>query len=157
MNDVEDMGKYVIVTLRQTENLTTRRFTITDDGCSFQPCTFYRKYVNLWPPRTEHLRFFLTYRHGTDRNTFPLMLDIILLVLVKGTRALYRSLFSPNWGHYGCGCGWKYSITKTCRGWKSREIAMSYVDDSINNKIEMSKKLFPGKESTNATILYYWK
>ncbi|KAJ8912681.1 hypothetical protein NQ315_011041 [Exocentrus adspersus] len=64
MNDVEDMGKYGIVTLRQTENLTTRRFIITDDGCSFQPCTFYRKYVNLWPPRTEHLRFFLTYRHG---------------------------------------------------------------------------------------------
>ncbi|KAJ8914695.1 hypothetical protein NQ315_017394 [Exocentrus adspersus] len=42
MNDVEDMGKYVIVTLRQTK--TTRRFTITDDGCSFQPCTFYRKH-----------------------------------------------------------------------------------------------------------------
>ncbi|KAJ8913409.1 hypothetical protein NQ315_008802 [Exocentrus adspersus] len=57
MNDVEDMGKYVIVTLRQTKNLTIRRFTITDDGCSFQPCTFYRKY-NRTPT------IFLTYRHG---------------------------------------------------------------------------------------------
>ncbi|KAB0805072.1 hypothetical protein PPYR_02042 [Photinus pyralis] len=32
LNDVEDLEKYIVVTLRETKNLTTRRFTITDDG-----------------------------------------------------------------------------------------------------------------------------
>jgi hypothetical protein len=34
VKDVEDVEKYIIVTLRNTKNLTTRRFTITDEGCS---------------------------------------------------------------------------------------------------------------------------
>jgi integrase len=33
VKDVEDVEKYIIVTLRNTKNLT-RRFTITDEGCS---------------------------------------------------------------------------------------------------------------------------
>jgi integrase len=35
VKDVEDVEKYIIVTLRNTKNLTTRTFTITDEGCSF--------------------------------------------------------------------------------------------------------------------------
>ncbi|KAJ8913120.1 hypothetical protein NQ315_006038 [Exocentrus adspersus] len=92
MNDVEDMGKYVIVTLRQTKNLTTRRFTIPDDGCSFQPCTFYRKYE---PERYTG--------HCFRRTGATLVVD----------------------------AGGDILSLKRAGGWKSSEIAMSYVDDSI--------------------------
>jgi integrase len=64
VKDVENVEKYIIVTLRNTKNLTTRRFTITDEGCSFQPCVLYRKYAALRPRQADQLRFFLTYRNG---------------------------------------------------------------------------------------------
>ncbi|KAB0801733.1 hypothetical protein PPYR_03919 [Photinus pyralis] len=64
LNDVEDLEKYIVVTLRETKNLTTMRFTITDDGCSFKPCVIYRKYAALRPHRSKDLRLFLTYRNG---------------------------------------------------------------------------------------------
>jgi integrase len=64
VKDVEDVEKYIIVTLRNTKNLTTRRFTITNEGCSFQPCVLYRKYAALRPRQADQLRFFLTYRNG---------------------------------------------------------------------------------------------
>ncbi|KAJ8915318.1 hypothetical protein NQ315_014826 [Exocentrus adspersus] len=159
MNDVEDMGKYVIVTLRQTKNLTTRRFTITDDGCSFQPCTFYRKYVNLRPPRTEHLRFFLTCRHGkcislnAGHHTIGAVPKQIDKFLGLKEPELYTGRFRRTGATIVVDAGGDILSLKRAGGWKSSEIAMSYVDDSINNKIEMSKKLFPGKESTNATPL----
>nr|XP_015840357.1 PREDICTED: uncharacterized protein LOC107399165 [Tribolium castaneum] len=63
-NDLEDTGKYIIVTLRNTKNFTTRRFTITDEECRFQPCVLYRKYASLRPTQAESLRLFLTYRGG---------------------------------------------------------------------------------------------
>ncbi|KAJ8911188.1 hypothetical protein NQ315_006033 [Exocentrus adspersus] len=162
INDVEDMGKYVIVTLRQTKNLTTRRFTITDDGCSFQPCTFYRKYVNLWPPRTEHLRFFLTYRYGkcislnAGHHTIGAVPKQIAKFLGLNEPELYTThCFRRTGATMVVDAGGDVLSLKRAEGWKSSEIAMSYVDDSINNKIEMSKKLFPGKESTNATPLSF--
>lgn len=156
MNDVEDMGKYVIVTLRQTKNLTTRRFTITDDGCSFKPCMLYRKYVNLRPPGTESLRFFLTYRHGkcislnAGQHTIGGVPKQIAKYLGLKNPELYTGhSFRRTGATMVADSGGDILALKRAGGWKSTEIAMSYVDDSVNKKIEMSSKLFGSKESTN--------
>ena len=64
LNDVEDFGKCIVVTLGETKNFTSRRFTIKEDGCSFKPCDIYRKYAALRPQKNKDLRLFLTYRNG---------------------------------------------------------------------------------------------
>jgi hypothetical protein len=38
---------------------------------------------------------------------------------------------------------------KRAGGWKSSGIAEGYVDDSINKKIDIAKKMFPGRNSTD--------
>lgn len=156
MNDVEDMGKFVIVTLRQTKNLTLRRFTITNDGCSFEPCTLYRKYVSLRPAGTESLRFFLTYRNGkciclnAGQHTIGAVPKQIAKYLGLKEPDLYTGhSFRRSGATMVVDAGGDILALKRAGGWKSSEIAMSYVDDSINNKIKMSKKLFPINESTN--------
>jgi integrase len=150
VNDVEDTGKYIIVTLKQTKNFTTRRFTITDEGCSFEPCVLYRKYIALRPTGVEGLRLFLTYRNG---KCVALNAGQHTIGNVPKTIAQYLGLQKPELytGHsfrrsgatMVVDAGGDILTLKRAGGWKSSAIAESYVEDSVTQKLQVSKKLFP--------------
>ncbi|KAJ8918170.1 hypothetical protein NQ315_014036 [Exocentrus adspersus] len=135
MNDVEDMGKYVIVTLRQTKNLTTRRFTITDDGCSFQPCT-HGKCISL----------------NAGHHTIGAVPKQIAKFLGLKEPELYTGhCFRRTGATMVVDAGGDILSLKREGGWKLSEIAMSYVDDSINNKIEIVYKCSPLSSASAAS------
>lgn len=70
VNEIDHLEKYIIVPLPNTKRITTRKFTIIDDKCSFQPCVLYRKYTALRPPEAESLRLFLTCNSlNAERHT----------------------------------------------------------------------------------------
>jgi integrase len=156
VKDVEDVENYIIVTLRNTKNLTTRRFTITDEVCSFQPCALYRKYAALRSRQAGQLRFFLTYRNG---KCISLNVGQHTIGGVPKKIATYLGLQEPELytGHsfrrsaatMVVDAGGDILTLKRAGGWKSSGIAEGYVDDSINKKIEIAKKMFPGRNSTD--------
>jgi integrase len=64
VNDIQDTGEVLIVTLRDTKTHLDRKFTIIGEGFVVNPLTIYRKYASLRPVNTSHDRFFLFYNIG---------------------------------------------------------------------------------------------
>ncbi|XP_031337109.1 uncharacterized protein LOC116166313 [Photinus pyralis] len=64
IDDVEDNGRFLVVFLRDGKTHRSRSFTITEEGCSFQPCKLVRKYVALRPKDIASQKFFIAYRNG---------------------------------------------------------------------------------------------
>lgn len=150
VNDVEDIGKYIIVTLKNTKNYTTRRFTITDEGSSFQPCALYRKYAALRPPRTETLRLFITYRNGkcvslnAGQHTISGVPKKIAGFLGLNDPESYTGhSFRRSAATMVVNAGGDILTLKRAGGWKSSVVAESYVAESITQKLDMSKRMFP--------------
>ncbi|EFA12762.1 hypothetical protein TcasGA2_TC010289 [Tribolium castaneum] len=156
-NDVEDTGKYIIVTLRNTKNFTTRRFTITDEECRFQPCFLYRKYASLRPTQAESLRLFLTYRGGkcislnVGQHTIGGIPKKIASYLKLSEPELYTGhSFRRTAATMVVDSGGDILALKRAGGWKSSAVAEGYVEDSIKQKLERAKKLFLVPEPTSA-------
>nr|XP_015835534.1 PREDICTED: uncharacterized protein LOC107397938 [Tribolium castaneum] len=157
-NDVEDRGKYIIVTLRNTKNFTTRRFTITDEECRFQPCVLYRKYASLRPTQAESLRLFLTYRGGkcislnAGQHTIGGIPKKIASYLKLSEPELYTGhSFRRSAATMVVDSGGDILALKRAGGWKSSAVAEGYVEDSIKQKLERAKKLFLVPEPTSAS------
>jgi hypothetical protein len=155
---VEDLTKYIVVTLRETKNLTTRSFTITDYGCSFKPCAIYLKYAALRPQKSKDLRLFLTYRNGkcvalnAGQHTVGTKPKKIAEYLGLQEPVLYTGHSLRRTGAtMVVDAGGDTLTLKRAGAWKSTQIAESYVDDSINRKIDISKRMFPLNESTPFT------
>jgi site-specific recombinase XerD len=70
VDDIEDSGKFIVVTLQDTKNKSSRRFTITDDGTPFKGCELYRKYAALRPSDLQARRFFVDFRKGKCTRQF---------------------------------------------------------------------------------------
>lgn len=61
VNDIEDTGSILVVTLRDTKTQKRRIFTITTEINGYQ---LYHKYFRLRPTNINHRRFFLCYKNG---------------------------------------------------------------------------------------------
>jgi hypothetical protein len=143
---------------------TTRRFTITDEGCSFQPCVLYRKYAAFRPRQADQLRFFLTYRNGkcislnVGQHTIGGVPKKIATYLRLQEPELYTGhSFRRSAATMVVDAGGDILTLKRAGGWKSSGIAEGYVDDSINKKIEIAKKMFPGRNSTDVGGFHFDK
>ena len=62
VNDVEDRGSVLVVTIPKTKTNKKRVFTIIDDDV-VSALVVYRKYAALRPANVHHSRFFLQYRN----------------------------------------------------------------------------------------------
>ena len=65
LNNVNDRGDILIVTIPDTKNNTTRTFMVTDKITeNLNPINMFKKYVALRPIHAEHQRLFVFYRNG---------------------------------------------------------------------------------------------
>lgn len=155
LEDIEDCTGFIKVRIPNTKTKISRLFTINEgsmDGVNF--LEIFRKYAQLRPSHTEHQRFFLTYRNSKC-CTLPVGINTIGGMPKK----IAEFLGLPNAKEYTGHCFRRCSATlladsgadltaiKRHGGWRSTSVAENYIENSVENKNVISRKIF-GKEET---------
>ena len=58
LDDIDDKGNMIIITIQDSKNHSSRCFVISQDGNNQSFVSFYRKYAGLRPKQTSNRRFF---------------------------------------------------------------------------------------------------
>lgn len=142
INDIEFKGDVILVSVPETKNNVPRRFAITNP----EWINLLLKYKELRPGATQ--RFFCTYRNGRCINS---SVGINTIGKIPSQVAEYLKLEAPK--DYSGHCFRRSAATllannggdlltlKKFGGWKSSSVAEGYVDDSVQNKINVAEKL----------------
>lgn len=158
VDNIEDTGRFLIVTLEGTKNKSSRKFIITEDDTVFQGCSLYRKYAALRPSGLENQRAFVDYRNGKCTRQF---VGIHKIGRIPKQIAQFLNLDEPEkyTGHSFRRSaatmlvenGGDLLTLKKFAGWKSSAVAEQYVEESISKKIKISKQLFNSTESASTS------
>lgn len=160
LDNIEDTGRFIIVTLEDTKNKSCRKFIITEDDTPFKGCTLYRTYAALRPSGLQSRRVFVDYRKGKCTKQF---VGIHRIGGVPKKIAEFLKLENPECytGH----CFRRSSASmlaenggdlltlKKFGGWKSSAVAEQYVEESVTKKVKISKQLFNQTDSASTTNL----
>lgn len=144
VDDIEDKGSILIVKVPDTKTNIQRTFTVSN----LDYIDIYRKYAALRPSYVTSRRLFLKYQNNRCVN------QVVGINSIGGVPSLIaKYLKLPNSNAYTGHCFRRTSATllanagadicslKRHGGWKSSTVAEGYVEDSINNKIEISNKI----------------
>lgn len=148
-DDVKNIGETFLVQLVNTKNKKPRSFTIT--GKYYNIC---KQYVNLRPNECQNPQFFLNFQ---NKKCTVQTVGINKIGNMGKHIASYLNL--PDAQCYTGHCFRRSSATllvdnggdiltlKRHGGWQSTSVAESYIDESLQNKIEISNKLLPSVET----------
>lgn len=157
LDDIEDKGDLLLVHIPYTKTYKKRSFTILSNGFGINPIDLYRKYVNLRPKNVTTRRLFLTYRCGkcivqpVGINSFGKMATSVAKFLKLENPETYTGhAFRRSAATLLADCGADVRILKRFGGWKSDNVAEGYVEDSLQNKVNIGKKIL-GDDNANAS------
>lgn len=151
VQDIEDFGSKILVKIPETKTNKPRSFIINETYLNV-----YRKYVSFRPNDFENPRFFFKFNKGKGWKT---VIGINLFGKMPQIVASYLQL--PNSTEYTGHCFRRSSAThlvdagadilslKRHGGWKSSNVAEEYIDESLNNKVEVANKIFNTPASTS--------
>lgn len=150
VEDIEDTGSILVITLHDTKTKKKRIFTVTSDELNgINGIELFRKYFSMRPNHVNHRKFFVYYKSGkctvqpVGINSFANM-----------PKKIAEYLQLPNSSSYTGHCLRRTSATlladsgadiqmlKRHGGWRSSTVAEGYVEDSIANKVKTSKRIF---------------
>lgn len=156
--NVDDRKSVIIVSLSDTKTKQDRSFCITDKKSGVSFLEIVRKYIALRPKNVPHSKFFVNYRQQKC-TTQPVGINTIYSIPKKIADFLKLANSEMYTGH----CFRRSSATmfansgadlvkvKRLGGWKSSSIAESYIEESISNKIAVSKSILCGPENQPST------
>lgn len=148
LNNIEDKSTILIIKIPDTKTHIERTFIVVGEN----NLKLFKKYLNLRPENIPHQRLFIFYKNGkctkqpVGLHTFGKIPNKIAEFLKLANPELYT-------GH----CLRRSSATllvdggasitnlKRHGGWKSANIAEGYVENSIQNKIDIANKIQHGK------------
>ncbi|KAK5643353.1 hypothetical protein RI129_007198 [Pyrocoelia pectoralis] len=149
VDDVEYRADSIVVVIPKTKNYVPRTFLITDENW----IDLIKKYANLRPKNITNRRFFLTYRNGYCISS---PIGINMMGKVPKTIAAFLKLQDPELftGHcfrrssatHIANSGGDLLTIKRLGGWKSSSVAESYVEASLQNKIDVAKMFAQQKD-----------
>lgn len=149
VDDVKDNGSFFTVFLREGKTHSTRSFTITDEGCTFNPCTLIRKYMNMRPPNMTSDRFFVAYKQGKcvaqnfGKNSIAAVpMKVAEFLRLENPKSYTGHALRRTSASMLVEGGGDLLTLKRHGGWKSSTVAEGYIEDSIAKKLEVSNKLF---------------
>ncbi len=160
LKDIELKDEVIIVNLPNTKTKIQRTFTVVNNADEKIPyLQIIRKYINLRPKNQKTDRLFLQFRNGKCINQ----------VVGKGTIgglpckiASYLGLSNPKnfTGHSFrrtsatllANTGVDVIALKRHGGWRSSTVAESYVEDSLQNKIDFAQKILHNSNNTSVSI-----
>lgn len=144
IDDIQDLGTALLIKIPYNKTNKPRSFTVTGEYLKY-----YRNYLALRPTNMSDGRFFVSYRNGKCHKQ---VVGIHKFGSIPQEIASYLKL--PNAKEFTGHCFRRTSATllvdagaditslKRHGGWKSSGVAEGYIDDSLSNKLELTKKIF---------------
>lgn len=155
IDDILDENSALIITVPDTKTGKKRIFTVT----SIDHIRIYRKYVQLRPKHITSRRVFIRYTNGKCNAQ---VVGVHKIGQIPSLIAKYLEL--PNSQAYTGHCyrrssatllantGADMRIIKSHGGWKSSTVAEGYVEDSIENKKQISNAISGVASSSNKDL-----
>jgi len=159
VDDIEDTGNILVVTLHDTKTKKKRIFTVTSKFDDINAIALYRKYLNLRPKHVDHRRFFVFYKNGKC-SVQSVGIHSFASIPRKIAEYLKLSNASSYTGHclrrtsatLLADSGADIQMLKRHGGWRSTNVAEGYVEESIANKIKTSNRISKSEQqSTSAS------
>ncbi|KAJ8916922.1 hypothetical protein NQ315_013393 [Exocentrus adspersus] len=150
INDIEDLGHFILVSIPDSKTNVSRNFTITGEYCQI-----FKKYVALRPPNVDRDNLFLNYQKGKCTKQ---VFGVNKFSTIAKNVAIYLNLKDPE--KYTGHClrrtsgtmlvdsGGDITELKRHGGWKSTEVAEGYIENTVQNKLKVSKKIMRHIESS---------
>lgn len=153
VEDIEDTGSMLVVTLHDTKTKKKRMFAVGSECNGYE---IYKKYLQLRPKGVKHNRFFLFYLNGkctvqpVGIHSFAKMPQKIAEYLKLPDAVSYTGhSFRRTSATFLADSGADIQTLKRHGGWESSSVAEKYVEESIGNKIKTSKRIFSGVPGTS--------
>ena len=152
VQDIEDLGSAILVTIPITKTKVTRKFSIT--GNFFH---VVKNYAALRPQHVNHNSFFLNYQKGkctTQRigvNKLASMGKQIATYLKLPNPELYTGhSFRRSSATLLVDAGADITALKRHGGWKSTAVAEGYIDTSMANKMDAANKILHAVQASSS-------
>lgn len=149
VDDVQDKGAYLYVTIPDTKTYVSRSFAVMEEGFSVNAVDLCRRYMSLRPASFGHQgRFFLRYANGKCTSQ---VVGINTMSRIPAAVASFLQL--PDASSYSghslrrssatllANAGADLVAIKRFGGWKSSKVAEGYIDDSLSSKIKAAKMI----------------
>ncbi|KAJ8973037.1 hypothetical protein NQ317_004061 [Molorchus minor] len=147
VDDIEDKYSILIVKVPDTKTNIQQIFTVSN----LDYIDVYRKYAALRPSYAASHRLIFKYK---NQRCFNQVVGINCIGKMPSLLAKYLKL--PNFNAYTGHCFRRTSATLLAnaggRLYKSSTVAKEYVEDSIDNKIQISNKILDCKISGSSAI-----
>lgn len=151
VDDVDVEGNILVVHIRDTKNYKPRTFTVVPDGV-VNCVALYNKYISLRPKNVKCNKLFLFYRGGkcscqpVGINTFgKFPMEIAKYLDLPDVSQYTGHCFRRSSATILANTGVSITAVKRLGGWKSAAIAESYIEESIESKIKIARKINAGK------------
>ncbi|KAJ8912828.1 hypothetical protein NQ315_014411 [Exocentrus adspersus] len=140
VDNIEDRGNVLVVTIPDTKTYKERIFTVVNGSNVIRAIDVLRKYVELRPRNVPHRRFFLTYKNQKC-TVQPNFLELKILMGGHSFRRSSATLLAE--------AGADLSVLKRLGGWRSDSVEEGYIEQSVKNKIQISKKILGEGTASN--------
>jgi hypothetical protein len=148
IDDIEDKGSYLLVSVPDTKTNKPRKFTIIKEGSSVDALELYRKYISLRPAKVQHRRLFINYKNQKC-GVQPVGINTLSKIPFKVATFLNLSKPELYTGHslrrssatLLVNGGGDITALKRHGGWRSNTVAEGYIEESICEKLNTAKKI----------------
>lgn len=141
--DVEYHNDIILVKLRETKTNVDRSFAIRDEFVNL-----VKKYKDLRPKDMKSDNFFINYKNGKctrqniGRHKIAAMpKEIAAYLNLENPEAYTGHCFRRSSATLLADAGANLLTLKRHGGWKSDRVAEGYVEDSVENKIKITKQI----------------
>ncbi|KAJ8978293.1 hypothetical protein NQ317_000107 [Molorchus minor] len=156
IDDIQDLGKALLVTIRESKTKIQRVFSIIDnENKSSNFLENYRKYASLHPQGTDHRRFFVYYKNNkcsrqvVGKNMFgQIPFKIATYLKLPNAREYTGHCFRRSSATLLADAGENITNIKRHAGWKSTAVAESYIEGSVANKLKIGLYSFNRPQAT---------
>lgn len=148
----------IIINITETKNSIERTFLVTNNICTINFITLFKKYLSLRPPHVNHSRFFLSYKQQKC-TVQPIGINTI----AKIPSIIAKYLAKPEPHNFTGHCFRRTSATllvneggdliqlKKHGGWKSTKVAEGYVDKSTVLQRSTANLILQGQHQSTAS------
>lgn len=147
MDDIEDLGSILLVKIPDSKTKIERSFTVTS-GDGLNLLEYYRKYALLRPQHTKHKQFFVHYRGGkcstqvVGQHIFgKIPYRIANYLQLEDSAAYTGHTFRRTSATLLVNAGADITNLKRHGGWKSTSVAEGYIENSLQNKLEIANRI----------------
>lgn len=152
VTEMEDLGTVLLVKIPDTKTNRPRSFTVTGTYLGY-----YRQYASLRPKNYENDRFFLLYKNNKCHKQNvgihkigAIPFEIASYLKLSNAKEYTGHCFRRSSVTLLADAGADITVIKRHGGWRSSTVAEGYIDESLNNKLEIANKILHKPHASTA-------